>query len=63
MSSPSTRSGLDPHSRRLLVDEVEWRDRLNQLADMRRVLSAAPAAGPAMMTAPDSGQRNATETP
>jgi hypothetical protein len=36
---------IDPHARRLLVDEAEWRDRLNQLADMRRVLSNNPIAG------------------
>jgi hypothetical protein len=47
---------LDPHARRLLVDEAEWRDRLNQLADMRRVLLATPvAAGAAVVVAPDIG--------
>jgi hypothetical protein len=35
---------LDLHARRLLVDEAEWRDRLDQLADVRRVLSANPIA-------------------
>ena len=44
---------LDPHARRLLVDEAEWRARLTQLADMRRMLSADPSPiGAAIVAAP-----------
>jgi hypothetical protein len=39
-----SRAKPDPHTKRLLVDEAEWRDRLNQLADMRRTPVAAGAA-------------------
>jgi hypothetical protein len=53
MSSQSVTELRDPHARRLLVDEAEWRDRLNQLADMRRVLSdTSVAAGDAMRVVP-----------
>jgi hypothetical protein len=51
MNSLSSRTDLDPHSRRLQVDEAEWRDRLNQLADMRRTLFATPIATDAAVVA------------
>lgn len=52
---------LDRHARRLLVDEAEWRDRLNQLADMRRVLSGTPsAAGAPIVASPGDTHSNAT---
>lgn len=55
--NPLTRAKRDPHARRLLVDEAEWRDRLNQLADMRRGPVVTPvAAGGAMVGAPDGEQ-------
>jgi hypothetical protein len=51
----------DPHARRLLVDEAEWRDRLNQLADMRRGLAVTPvAAGAAIVAAP--GEQHGSTT-
>jgi hypothetical protein len=61
MNALSTRTEHDPHFRRLRRDEAEWRDRLNQLADMRRALLAAP--GTSIMAAPDNGHDNATENP
>jgi hypothetical protein len=52
---------FDRHARRLLVDEAEWRDRLNQRADMRRMLSAMPsAAGAAIVTSRDAIGGNVT---
>jgi hypothetical protein len=36
MVSPGTPTLVDRHSRRVLVDIAEWRDRLEQLAEMRR---------------------------
>jgi hypothetical protein len=60
MSSMS-RAKADPHARRLRVDEAEWRDRLNQLADMRRGLAVMPvAAGQAIVTAPSEQHGNTT---
>jgi hypothetical protein len=51
----------DPHARRLLVDEAEWRDRLNLLADMRRGLAVTPVAvGAAIVAAPGEDHRNTT---
>jgi hypothetical protein len=48
-----SRAKRDPHAKRLLVDEAEWRDRLNQLADMRRGLAVTPVAvGTAIVVAP-----------
>jgi hypothetical protein len=61
MNSLGKRTKLDRHSRRLLVDEAEWRDRLNQLADMRRASSAAPVAGGP--GAPDGRHGNGTAIP
>jgi hypothetical protein len=50
---------LDPHARRLLVDEAEWRARLTQLADMRRMLSADPnPIGAAIVAVPVDVQGN-----
>jgi hypothetical protein len=61
MNSHSATEPRDPHARRLLVDEAEWRDRLNQLADMRRVLSATPVvAGDAMRVSPVDGHGDTT---
>jgi hypothetical protein len=55
MNPLSKRTKLDRHSKRLLVDEAEWRDRLNQLADIRRASSTTPAAGnAAVMAASDN---------
>jgi hypothetical protein len=46
MVPPGTSSLLDRHSKRVLVDIAEWRDRLEQLAEMRRVAAvAAPSEG------------------
>jgi hypothetical protein len=36
MALPGTPGLPDRHSKRLLVDIAEWRDRLEQLAEMRR---------------------------
>jgi hypothetical protein len=56
-----SRAKPDPHARRLLVDEAEWRDRLNQLADMRRRLTVTPiAAGAAIATIPGEQRGNTT---
>jgi hypothetical protein len=35
MVSPATPTSLDRQSKRVLVDSAEWRDRLEQLAEMR----------------------------
>jgi hypothetical protein len=37
----------DPHSRRVVFDTVEWHDRLERLADMRRGLPVDSAIAPA----------------
>jgi hypothetical protein len=64
MNSLGTRTEPDPHARRLLVDEAEWRDRLNQLANMRRMPSATPvAASAAIVAASDDGRSSATPSP
>jgi hypothetical protein len=55
MNSLRVRSKRNPHDRRLLVDEAAWRDRLDQLAEMRRLSLAPVAAGPAAAAAPDDG--------
>jgi hypothetical protein len=55
MNSLGIRSRRNPHDRRLLVDEAEWRDRLDQLAEMRRHSLAPVAAGAATAAAPDDG--------
>jgi hypothetical protein len=55
------RARPDPHARRLLVDEAEWRDRLNLLADMRRGLPVTPVAvGAVIVAAPGEDHRNTT---
>jgi hypothetical protein len=41
MALPGTSTLLDRHSKRLLVDIAEWRDRLEQLAEMRRAAAAS----------------------
>jgi hypothetical protein len=41
MVSPGTPTLVDRHSRRVLVDIAEWRDRLEQLAEMRRAATAS----------------------
>jgi hypothetical protein len=53
------RTKLDLHARRLLVDEAEWGDRLNQLADIRHAFTV-PVAGAAIATAPNDGRGIAT---
>jgi hypothetical protein len=64
MNPLSKRAKLDRHSRRLLVDEAEWRDRLNQLADMRRAPTATPiAAGAPVVGAADIRHGGATGSP
>jgi hypothetical protein len=35
----------DPHSRRVVFDTVEWHDRLERLANMRRELGFLPTPG------------------
>jgi hypothetical protein len=46
MASPGTSTLVDRHSKRLLVDIAEWRDRLEQLAEMRRAAAvSAPSEG------------------
>ncbi len=56
-----SRAKPDPHARRLLVDEAEWRDRLNQLADMRRGLAVTPVtAGAAIVATPGDEHGNTT---
>ncbi len=56
-----SRAKSNPHARRLLVDEAEWRGRLNQLADMRRGLAVAPVAeGAAIAVAPGGEHGPAT---
>ena len=63
MSSYRIRSKRNPHSRRLLVDEAEWRDRLNQLAEMRRLSVVPDAAGGATAAAPDDGHVGTMRSP
>jgi hypothetical protein len=41
MALPGTSTLLDRHSKRVLVDIAEWRDRLEQLAEMRRVATVS----------------------
>jgi metal-dependent hydrolase (beta-lactamase superfamily II) len=41
MASPGISTLVDRHSRRVLVDTAEWRDRLEQLAEMRRAAAAS----------------------
>jgi hypothetical protein len=41
MASPGTPALLDRHSKRALVDTAEWRDRLEQLAEMRRAATVS----------------------
>jgi hypothetical protein len=60
MNSLSARGGLDPHSRRLLVDETEWRDRLNQLADMRREVSKPVTVSATIVATAVTGYSNIT---
>jgi hypothetical protein len=55
-----SRAKPDPHTKRLLVDEAEWRDRLNQLADMRRGLAVPPAATGATIVVASGGERRDT---
>ncbi len=38
---PASPTPLDRHAKRHLADNFEWRDRLEQLAEMRRVTFAA----------------------
>jgi len=37
MDPTATPNQSDPHSKRVIVDKTEWRDRLERLAEMRRV--------------------------
>jgi hypothetical protein len=43
MALPGTSTLLDRHSKRVLVDIAEWRDRLEQLAEMRRATADSTA--------------------
>jgi hypothetical protein len=64
MNQLRKRTKLDRHSRRLMVDEAEWRARLNLLADMRRAPSAPPvAAGAAVPGATDGRHGSGTASP
>jgi hypothetical protein len=49
MASPGTPTLLDRHSKRVLVDTAEWRDRLEQLAEMRRAAAALIPSGGAVV--------------
>ncbi len=58
--NPLSPAKPDPHARRLLVDEAEWRDRLNQLADMRRGPVVTPVAAGATVVVASGGEHRDT---
>jgi hypothetical protein len=49
MALPGTSTLLDRHSKRLLVDIAEWRDRLEQLAEIRRAAADSTARDSAVV--------------
>jgi hypothetical protein len=49
MAPPGTPTLLDRHSKRVLVDGAEWRDRLEQLAEMRGAASISTAGDGAIV--------------
>jgi hypothetical protein len=60
MALPGTSTLLDRHSKRLLVDIAEWRDRLEQLAEMRRAAAVSlPSEGAIVDPKPAAPQASA----
>jgi hypothetical protein len=51
MISHPAPSESDPHSKRIIVDTAEWRDRLERLAEIRQAASESETS-PAVAGAP-----------